>query len=79
MTRPLKNITSAMGILINTMENMERISGESIDTAAIDDARNHIAKAAAAFDQVEREINQAGQEQDRLNRNIRAGHSAADG
>ena len=79
MTRPLKHITSAMGILINTMENMERISGNSIDTAALDEARNHIAQAAAAFDQVEDEINQAGQEQERLNQNIRAGHSAADG
>ena len=57
MTRPLKHITSAMGILINTMENMERISGNSIDTAALDEARNHIAQAAAAFDQVEDEIN----------------------
>ena len=79
MTRPLKHITSAMGILINTMENMERISGNSIDTAALDEARNHIAQAAAAFDQVEDEINQAGQQQERLNQNIRAGHSAADG
>lgn len=79
MTRPLKHITSAMSILINTMENMERISGNAIDTAALDEARNHIAQAATAFDQVEQEINQAGQQQERLNQNIRAGHSAADG
>ena len=79
MTRPLKHITSAMGILINTMENMERVSGNSIDTAALEEARNHIAQVAAAFDQVEDEINQAGQEQERLNQNIRAGYSAADG
>ena len=30
MTRPLKHITSAMGILINTMENMERMKPGTI-------------------------------------------------
>lgn len=79
MTRPLKHITSAMGILINTMENMERISGNSIDTAALAEARNHIAQAAAAFDQVEQEINQASQAQNRFNQNVRNTTNSVDG
>ena len=79
MTRPIQHINSAMGILINSMESMSHTMGTNLDTSALEEARNHIANATAAFDQLEDEINQAGQQQERLNQNIRAGQSAADG
>ena len=79
MTRPIQHINSAMGILINSMESMSHTMGTNLDTSALEEARNHIADATAAFDQLEDEINQAGQQQERLNQNIRAGQSAADG
>ena len=79
MTRPIQHINSAMGILINSMESMSHTMGTNLDTSALEEARNYIANATAAFDQLEDEINQAGQQQERLNQNIRAGQSAADG
>lgn len=79
MTRPIQHINSAMGILINSMESMSHTMGTNLDTSALEEARNHIADATAAFDQLEDEINQAGQQQERLNQNIWAGQSAADG
>lgn len=79
MTRPIQHINSAMGILINSMESMSHTMGTNLDTSALEEARNHIADATAAFDQLEDEISQAGQQQERLNQNIRAGQSAADG
>lgn len=68
-----------MGILINSMESMSHTMGTNLDTSALEEARNHIANATAAFDQLEDEINQAGQQQERLNQNIRNGQTAADG
>ena len=79
MTRPIQHINSAMGILINSMESMSHTMGTNLDTSALEEARNHIANATAAFDQLEDEINQAGQQQERLNQNIRNGQTAADG
>lgn len=79
MTRPIQHINSAMGILINSLESMSHTMGTNLDTSALEEARNHVAQASAAFDQLEEQINQAGQQQERLNQNIREGHSAADG
>ena len=60
MTRPIQHINSAMGILINSMESMSHTMGTNLDTSALEEARNHIADATAAFDQLEDEISQAG-------------------
>lgn len=56
MTRPIQHINSAMGILINSMESMSHTMGTNLDTSALEEARNHIADATAAFDQLEDEI-----------------------
>ena len=79
MTRPLQSIHRATSILINSFEAMQRASGNSVDTSAIREARDELARAGAAFDEIEENIREAGNQQDRFNRRIRDGTTAADG
>lgn len=69
----------AMNIVLNSFEAMQRASGNSVDTSAIREARDELARAGAAFDEIEENIRQAGNQQDRFNRRIRDGTTAADG
>lgn len=79
MTRPLQSMHRATSILINSFESMQRVSGNSVDTSAIREAREELARAGAAFDEIEENIREAGNQQDRFNRRIRDGTTAADG
>lgn len=79
MTRPLQSIHRATSILINSFESMQRVSGNAIDTSSIQEAREELARAGAAFDEIEENIREAGNQQDRFNRRIRDGTTAADG
>ena len=79
MTRPLQSIHRATSILINSFESMQRASGNAIDTSSIQEARDELARAGAAFDEIEENIREAGNQQDRFNRRIRDGTTAADG
>ena len=79
MTRPLQSIHRATSILINSFESMQRVSGNAIDTSSIQEAREELARAGAAFDSIEQNIRDAGNQQDRFNRRIRDGTTAADG
>ncbi len=78
MTRPIQHINSAMGILVNSLESVADQMGSSIDTSALEEARNHIAEASAAFDQLEENIRDAGNEEERFDRNIQGATSSAD-
>lgn len=78
MTRPIQHINSAMGILINSLESVADQMGSSIDTSALEEARNHVAQASAAFDQLEENIREAGNEEQRFDRNIQGATSSAD-
>lgn len=79
MTRPLQSMHRATSILINSFESMQRVSGNSVDTSAIREAREELARAGATFDEIEENIREAGNQQDRFNRRIRDGTTAADG
>lgn len=78
MSRPLQSMHRAMGILLNSFESMQSASSNAIDTAAIREAREELARAGAAFDEIERNIRETEQAQDRFNNRIRDGTSAAD-
>lgn len=79
VTSPLKSMHKAMNIVLNSFEAMQRASGNSVDTSAIREAREELARAGAAFDEIEENIREAGNQQDRFNRRIRDGTTAADG
>mgnify|MGYP000779859726 FL=1 len=57
MTGPLKSINKAMHIVLNSFEAMQDASGRAIDTASIQEAREELARASAALDQLEDHTN----------------------
>lgn len=79
VTAPLKSMHKALNIVLNSFEAMQRASGNSVDTSSIREAREELARAGAAFDSIEENIREAGNQQDRFNRRIRDGTTAADG
>lgn len=59
MTGPLKSINKAMNIVLNSFEAMQDASGRAIDTASIQEAREELARASAALDQLEGHTNKS--------------------
>lgn len=79
VTAPLQAMHKTMNIVLNSFEAMQRASGNSVDVSSIQEAREELARAGAAFDSIEQNIRDAGNQQDRFNRRIRDGTTAADG
>ena len=79
VTSPLRNMQKAMGIVLNSFESMQRASSNAVDVSAIQEAREELARAETAFDSIEQNIRDANDQQQRFNRSIRDGSSAADG
>lgn len=59
MTGPLKSINKAMNIVLNSFEAMQDASGRAINTASIQEAREELARASAALDQLEDHTNKS--------------------
>lgn len=59
MIGPLKSINKAMNIVLNSFETMQDASGRAIDTASIQEAREELARASAALDQLEDHTNKS--------------------
>ncbi len=59
MTGPLKSINKAMNIVLNSFEAMQDASGRATDTASIQEAREELARASAALDQLEDHTNKS--------------------
>lgn len=78
MTRPLKSMHTAMNILINGFETMQRTSGNAIDVSAIQQAREELARAGTAFDQIEENIRRSTNSQRGFNQQINNGANSAD-
>lgn len=79
VTSPLKSMHRAMDIVLNSFESMQRASGKAVDTSAIQEAREELARTETAFDSIEQSIHDAGKQQDRLNEKIDKGTSSAGG
>ena len=79
VTSPLRNMQKAMGIVLNSFESMQQASSNAVDVSVIQEAREELARAETAFDSIEQNIRDANDQQQRFNRSIRDGSSAADG
>lgn len=79
VTSPLQSMHKAMGVVLNTFESMQQVSGRAVDTAAIREAREEWAKAGTAFDAIEENIRNANNEQQKFNNSIHGGNNAANG
>lgn len=76
---PLKSITNAMNITINSFEALQTASHNAIDTNSIQTARQELNKAESTFNSIEQEIKEADNQQQKFNSDIRTGQSAANG
>lgn len=79
MTGPLKTIIHANTTLINAMMSTQNASRHMIDTTSLQAARSQLAGAEASINRVEESIRQAEEQQQRLNRGMQTGNTAANG
>ncbi|EON73845.1 tape measure protein [Lysinibacillus sphaericus] len=79
LSQPMRAMHSAVSVMVNQMEAMHAASGNMMDTTSIEIARRELARAADAFNQIEDEIREADNVQQRFNNHIRDGTNAAEG
>ncbi len=56
MTAPLKSVTKAMNIVINSFESLNKASSQAIDTASLQEAREELARADVALSKLDNEM-----------------------
>lgn len=78
MTAPIKNITAAMNLMLSTLTTTQNAVSHGFEPGAVDAIREKIHAASAAIDGMEQPIRDNTREQERFNRSIRGGGSAAD-
>lgn len=79
VTGPLKSMHKAMSIVLNSFEAMQRASGNAVDTASLRQAREELARAGAALNNIEDSIRNDEEAQRRFNQRIRDVDTAAGG
>ncbi|AZK48789.1 tape measure protein [Paenibacillus lentus] len=79
MSPAFRSMNNAMNIVLNSFEALQTASSHAVDTASIQAARQELARAETAFNDIEQEIRQASEAQKKLNDDIRNGQTAADG
>lgn len=77
VSQAFKSMNVAMQATINSFEHLHQASGNAMDISSIEIARRELARAEQAFNQIETQIIQVDQQQDRFNQSIREGTSAA--
>ena len=79
MSRAFQSMNTAMNVVLSSFEALQTASSRAVDTNSIQLARQELMRAEMAFNEIEQEINEANQAQQRFNNEIRAGTSATDG
>ncbi len=79
MTPALRNITKALNMTLSSFEAVQRASGRAVNTASINAARAELGRANTALDQVEQNLRDCGNEQDKFNKKLSTGTSNASG
>lgn len=77
MSPALKSMSSALNIVISNFEQLQKASGRAVDTSSIQAARNYLNQAEIGFNQVEEEIKNVNNQQERLNQNLSNGVNPA--
>ena len=79
MTPALQSMNRALNIVLNSFEQMQKVSSKAVDTKAIQTARSELSKAQVSFNKIEKEINENRIAQEKFNNSVRGGTSAANG
>lgn len=75
MSPAFQSMNRAMSIVINSFEQLNSASHNTIDTNSIMTAREELSKAGAQFDMIEDKIKKSYEQQQNFNRSIRDGTS----
>lgn len=75
----LRKINTALNTTLNAFEQVQRASGNAVDTAQIQAARAALVEANREVDNMAEGYRRAAQQEEMLNRGLRNGASAADG
>lgn len=69
----VKSMNRALGMVINSFEHLQTTASSPMNMTALRSARDELARASAAYDQYETQVQQAADQQDRLNQRVRTG------
>ena len=69
----LHKITNALDVTLNAFEQVQRASGNAVNTEVISQARRQLAGARVDIQNMADGYRRAAQEEERLNENIRSG------
>lgn len=79
MTGPLKSINKALNLVLNSFESVQRASNGAINTASITSARAELGRANRAVEELERNLQDCGEQQEKFNNRISSGTAKAGG
>lgn len=79
VTSPLLHMNRALHVVLNSFEAMQAAGAHPVDTAAIRQAREELARAETAFDSIEEAIRRGERRQRGFNQSVRDGTQAAGG
>ena len=75
----LRKINTALSTTLNSFEQVQRTSGQAVNTAQIQAARAALVEANREVDQMAEGYRRAAEQEEVLNRGLRSGAGAADG
>lgn len=75
----LHKITNALDVTLNAFEQVQRASGNAVDTEVISQARRQLAGARVDIQNMADGYRRAAQDEERLNENIRSGSNLVEG
>ena len=79
MTSPLRNINKALTLVIEHMEQMQRVSGEGMNTANLVKAKSYLSQADREVDKMIADTNQLSVSQSNYNSKVRSGKTEVGG
>ena len=77
MSPALRSMNKALNIVLSSFQAVQEASGQAVDTASIQAAREELAASSVALDKIEDELRQAGAAQEDYTEKIRESQGAA--
>ncbi len=79
MSPALKSMNKALMMVLNSFNAVQSASASAVDTAAFEEARREAASAAVAINQMEQQIREATNQQDKFSDNVNESENAMGG
>jgi len=76
MSPALKSMNKALNLVLNSFNAIQSASASAVDTAAFEEARKEAASAAVAINQMENEIREAANQQDKFSDKVNESENA---